>query len=252
MTIADLSRTTPAGAGPSRRALDRVFPDRRNGALARWAFRGVLALFVVLILASYAVPLFYQLRGDRLLVVTSGSMAPEIQAGDAVVIHQVTSASQLRVGQVVTFYPVGGTQLITHRITDLVTLVRRDTETDEPVLDQEGNPKQDPWIKTKGDANDTPDPDLTPATQVRGIVLEVHTALGYPLGWAHAPLGRLLLFGPPLLMLLGAEVLSRLPAHVRGRGRLWGAAPHYPEAATAPTSAEADPAGKRDDAPALV
>jgi signal peptidase len=217
MTTLAGAPTTSIGAG-TRRIPGLVRPA--GAGLGRWVFRGVLAFFVALILASYAVPLAYQLRGERLLVVTSGSMEPDISAGDAVVVRQISSASQLRVGQVVTFLPRRSTQLVTHRIEALVPVVRRDPVTDEVVRDALGNPWLDPYIRTRGDANDTADADLTPASQVRGIVAEVHSGWGYPLGWAHSPLGRLVLFGPPLLMLVTAEALSRLPADVRSRGRL--------------------------------
>ncbi len=252
MTIATDVSAAPMGDGLRRRAFDRLFPTTGGIAVPRWAFRGVLAFFVALILLSYAVPLWYQLHGDRLLVVTSGSMAPEIQAGDAVVIRPVTSASQLRVDQIVTYYPVGSAQLVTHRIVALTTVVRRD-DRDNAILDQFGNPVQDPYIKTKGDANDVSDPNLTPATQVRGIVREIHPAWGFGLGWAHSPLGRLLLFGPPLLMLLGAELLSHLPTHLKRRATTpgwWrgarGATPTTDDA-DAPTHDE-----EKADAPALV
>ncbi len=213
--------TTDVGAG-ARRTITGLVARPSGAGLGRWVFRGVLAFFVALILASYAVPLAYQLRGERLLVVTSGSMEPAMSAGDAVVVRQIASASELRVGQVVTFLPRMSTQLVTHRIAALVPVVRRDPVTDEVVRDPLGNPWLDPYIRTRGDANDVSDADLTPASQVRGIVAQVHSGWGYPLGWAHSPLGRLLLFGPPLVMLVAAEVLSRLPAHVRNRGALWG------------------------------
>jgi signal peptidase len=225
MTTLAGAPTTSVGAGTRRiPALARP----AGAHLRRWAFRGVLAFFVALILASYAVPFAYQLRGERLLVVTSGSMEPDISAGDAVVVRQISSASELRVGQVVTFLPRRSTQLVTHRIEALVPVVRRDPTTDEIVLDALGNPWLDPYIRTRGDANDSADADLTPASQVRGIVADVHSGWGYPLGWAHSPVGRLVLFGPPLLLLVTAEVLSRLPAVVRSRGRLLGRRRHDP------------------------
>jgi signal peptidase len=245
MTVADATPTVPAGHGLRRRAMDSVFHAQDAIVVRRWAFRGVIAVFVLAILASYAVPLWFQLRGDRLLVVTSGSMAPEIHAGDAVVVQQVTSASQLKVGQVVTFNPLRSTTLITHRIQALTMIVRRDPTSDTPVLDQTGQPYVDPYIRTKGDANESPDADLTPATQVRGIVREVHPGWGYLLGWAHSPMGRLLLFGPPLLMLVAAEVLSRIPARLRHRRVLWGSAPNDTEPLP-------EPSKDRDDEPALV
>jgi signal peptidase len=243
-----LTTRSIAPVGLRRRAADLFLSEPGDGTLRRWAFRSVLAVFVLLILASYAVPLWFQIQGDRLLVVTSGSMAPEIQAGDAVVIRQVTSASQLRPGQVVTFYPTESSQLITHRIVYLATVVRRD-ENGQVVVDQNGNELRDPYIRTKGDANATEDPNLTPATQVRGIVREVHPGWGFLLGLAHSPLGRLLLFAPPLLMLAGAELISRVPAGARARRRLWGPDADVPVAFTA---AEAAATEERDDAPALV
>jgi signal peptidase len=182
-------------------------------------------VFVGAILASYAVPLWFQVRGERLLVVTSGSMSPEIEAGDAVVVQQVTLASQLRVGQIVTFYPTGSSVLITHRIVSLARVERVD-DAGNPVLAGNGKPIVDPYIKTKGDANDSADPNLTPAASVRGIVREVYPRWGFALAWAHSGVGRLLLFGPPLLALAISELLSRsgtsltdVVARVRGRRR---------------------------------
>jgi signal peptidase len=205
MTSASIAPTTTPSLG---RVADWASPRER--AVRRVVFRLVLAVFVVAILASYAVPLWFQLQGDRLLVVTSGSMEPEIKAGDAVVIRPVTNAAQLRPGQVITFIPVGGSALVTHRIESLATVARRGAD-DTIVLDQYGEPILDAFVKTKGDANEIVDPNLTPASQVRGIVREIRPGLGWFLWWAHSPFGRLVLFAPPLLMLLTAELLSRLP-----------------------------------------
>jgi signal peptidase len=228
MTMAMLTSdavASPDGAAPglaaietTRRAADDttqlhdsrwprlVLPQPK--VLRRLAFYGVLAVFVIAILTSYAVPLWFQLRGERLLVVTSGSMSPEIEVGDAVVIQQVTSASQLRIGQIVTFYPTRSTVLITHRIVGLATVDRVD-DAGNPVLAPNGKPLNDPFIKTKGDANKANDPNLTPATQVRGIVREVYPRWGFGLAWAHSGVGRLVLFGPPLVALALSELLSR-------------------------------------------
>lgn len=181
----------------------------------RWRrviFRLVIAVFVALILVAYAVPLWFQLQGDRILAVTSGSMEPEIHPGDAVVIHPITDPSQLRVGQVVTFYAGGEVnKYITHRIVGLYSIVRRDQKTHEALTDANGNEIVDPYIATKGDANTYRDPNLTPAAQVRGVVKEVHPGWGYLLGWGHSPRGRFILFMPPLLLLLGAELITRIP-----------------------------------------
>ena len=52
------------------------------------------------------------------------------------------------------------------------------------------------------------DGNLTPVANVRGTVSEVKRGWGYPLGYAHSALGRLLIFAPPLILLLTAELLS--------------------------------------------
>lgn len=196
-------------AAPAWRSGSAMVLARAQAARWRsWLTMLLIAPFVVLILASYAVPLWYQLHGNRLLVVTSGSMSPEIAAGDGVVIQQVTDASQLRVGQIITFYPVGSATLVTHRIVGMARVEREDTQ-GNGVLGPDGQPIKDPYVKTKGDANRKPDPNLTPATSVRGIVREVHPGWGVPLAWAHSPMGRLILFVPPLLILALAELRSR-------------------------------------------
>lgn len=211
LEFAQLDGAAPASA-PESPLVRRIRLSRLvNGAPTNWsrvAFFVVLTVFVSTILASYAVPLWFQVRGERLLVVTSGSMSPEIEVGDAVVIQQVTSASQLRIGQIVTFYPTKSTVLITHRIVGL-THVDRVDDAGNPVLAPNGKPLNDPYIKTKGDANKTVDPNLTPATQVRGIVREVYPRWGFGLAWAHSGVGRLVLFGPPLLALAISELMSR-------------------------------------------
>jgi signal peptidase I len=195
-------------AAPAWRSGSAIVLARASARWRSWGPMMLIAPFVALILASYAVPLWYQLHGNRLLVVTSGSMAPEIAAGDAVVIQQVTDASQLRVGQIITFYPTGSATLVTHRIVGMTRVERVDPQ-GNGVLGADGQPIKDPYVKTKGDANRVDDPNLTPATSVRGIVREVHPGWGVPLAWAHSPMGRLLLFVPPLLILALLELRSR-------------------------------------------
>lgn len=203
-------RRAPTAAARVRRWLNRV-------SIRALLFRTILGLFISLILASYIAPLWFQLRGEQLLVVTSGSMEPEIGVGDAVVIRPITDPSQVRIGQIVTFWSGVEKRLVTHRVIALKSVVRQTLVGNQlqPAQDQSGNPIEDPFIKTKGDNNRVADPDLTPVAQVQGIVQETHSGWGYLLAWAHSPMGRLLLFAPPLLMLLGAELLSHTPERYR-------------------------------------
>src|SRR5665648_424272 len=72
--------------------------------------------------ASLAVPAWYGLHDQQLLIVTSGSMSPFVEAGDVAVLQSIDDPSQLRVGQVATFWPPGSKHLVTHRIVDLQML----------------------------------------------------------------------------------------------------------------------------------
>lgn len=187
---------------------------RRGG---RWAFRAVFLVSMTLAVLAYGVPLWYHLQGQRILVVTSGSMAPapgepkaygQFDAGDAVIVTKV-APNELRVGQVVTYWPLGHEgALTTHRIVNLVERQNFLIGTQTPILDEAGRPTFSQYIQTKGDANSGPDFDLTPVANVRGTVSAVKPGWGYALGYAHAPLGRFLIFAPPLTLLLLAELLS--------------------------------------------
>lgn len=204
-----------APAPPRHRSTPKPLGQRiTTGAL--WS---VVLLFGLAYAASVAVPLWFTLNDQRLMIVTSGSMSGSAEgafdAGDAVVLKQISDPSELRVGQVASFWPVGSDQLVTHRIVALRSLPVMQQDTDSgrmvPTLDPEtGEPIMRPYIFTKGDANAAPDPDATPLSQVRGIVLDVHPKWGWVLDWAGSAQGRLVLLGPPLLALATLESLALL------------------------------------------
>ncbi|GIG26667.1 signal peptidase I [Cellulomonas denverensis] len=204
-----------APATPRHRSMP-VTPGRRAVTAALWT---IVVVFGLAYAASVAVPLWFTLNDQRLMIVTSGSMSGSAEgafdAGDAVVLRQISDPSELRVGQVASFWPVGSDQLVTHRIVALQSLpvMQQDTDTGRmvPTLDPDtGEPLMRPYIFTKGDANAAPDPDATPLSQVRGIVLDVHPKWGWVLAWAGSPIGRLVLLGPPLAALATLELLALL------------------------------------------
>ena len=175
-----------------------------------WA---VVGLCLVTFMTSLAVPLWFGAQGQRLLVVTSGSMAPYVQAGDAVVIQAVADPSRLRVGQIASFWPPGGDHLVTHRIVDMIMLpaMTQDATTGEMVPQYHpatGEPVERAFILTKGDANQTNDPNATPLTRVRGVVLEAHHGWGSLIGWTHSPTGRWVMLAPPLILLALLELVD--------------------------------------------
>ena len=190
---------------------------RRWYPTLRGAFRvlvwTVVAACVGGFTASLAVPAWHGLQGQRLLIVTSGSMSPFVEAGDVAVLQSIDDPSQLRVGQVVTFWPPGSKHLMTHRIVDLQMLpVLEDGQDGQmvPRLDGAGEPIMRPYVYTKGDANRTRDPNATPLSLVRGVVVAAHPGWGLWLGWAQSPTGRLTMLAPPLVLLGALEVVEAL------------------------------------------
>lgn len=170
----------------------------------------IIAVCIAAFATSLAIPLWYQLNDQRILLVTSGSMEPYFRSGDAVIVQRISDPSQLRINQVASFFPATSNQLVTHRIIDLKSfpvLEQNDsTGRMEPVYDANGEPVLQQYIITKGDANDHPDPNATPWTRVRGVVLSVEAGMGAILGWAHSPQGRFAMLTPPLVLLAGMEI----------------------------------------------
>ena len=216
--------------------LDAAFVERRASKPTRrrrhhrvwWRVALSAVLWGVVVIgagayeASLGVPLWFQLQGQRLLIVTSGSMAPTFIAGDVVVLKAITDESQLKVDQVVTFRPVGSRTLVTHRIVELHRLpamVQRSDGRSVPRLDSNGNEIMQPYIITQGDANKTPDPDATPVSRVRGVVLGWHHGWGRVLLWAGSPQGRATMLVPPLVALGVLELLGVLEARRAGPRR---------------------------------
>lgn len=191
-----------------------------------WA---VVIVFVSVYTVTLAVPAWFQLQGQRLLVVTTGSMSGTrdggFDAGDAIVLQTINDPSQLQVGQVVTFWPVGSDRLTTHRIVSMHMLpqLEQDSATGAmvPTLDPvSGERIMRPYIITQGDANSAPDPDATPLSRVRGVVLASHPGWGWVLQWVQSDVGRFVMLAPPLLCLALLEILALIRERRAERRRL--------------------------------
>ena len=122
--------------------------------LTQVAFLGILLIMAVLVFflvsssLSGGTPAVF---GHRLYIVLSGSMAPTFDAGSMVVV-QPTSPSELQVGDIITFTgPEDGEKLITHRIVGLTA-------------------GEELAFITKGDNNQSDDPEPVGADQVVGRV----------------------------------------------------------------------------------
>ncbi|MDM8084856.1 signal peptidase I [Cellulomonas cellasea] len=220
------ARWSAARADAAARAAGAT-PTARWRRVVTGVLWGVVVLFSTAYATSLAVPLWFELHHQQVLVVTSGSMSGGqsggFDAGDAVVMRRLTDPSQLKVGQVVSFWPQGSDHLVTHRIVSMhyLPVMRQDEATGQMVTTYDqatGEPVLRPYIMTKGDANAEPDPDATPFSRVRGVVLDVYPRWGWVLEWARSATGRLTMLTPPLLALATMELMSVLRERALTRG----------------------------------
>lgn len=145
----------------------------------------VAALLLVHLLLAASVALG-SVTGFRYVIVTGGSMDPGIAVGDALILN-TARVEAARVGDVVTFRAVGGA-LTTHRVIGVHHL--------------EGGR----FLQTQGDANTSPDPDFVHQGGVIGQPVFRLPYGGYVASCVLSPSGRMLVFLPPLVILLGLQL----------------------------------------------
>lgn len=154
----------------------------------------LLCVGVLLISTLFPIPGNYQVK-----VVLSGSMEPAIKVGSLVVIKQ---ASSYDTGDVITFGKDDKNNVpTTHRIVD------SRVESGKMIF------------KTKGDANDNPDPREARESEVIGKVRLSIPYLGFVLDMARKPLGFAILVGIPA-GLVGADEAHKIFKEIKKmRGR---------------------------------
>lgn len=160
-----------------------------DGAIVDWRRAGHLVGLVVLlvVVALFLVAAFPQLTGaDESYTVLSDSMSPAIEAGAVVFVSELP-AERISDGDVITFERPGGA-LITHRV---VAVVERDGTR---------------LFRTKGDANEDPDPELVPASQVVGTVQFQIPHIGYVTSFTQSKLGIFVLVVVPAVLLVATEI----------------------------------------------
>lgn len=152
---------------------------------------GVLLLGMLVLVAVVTVPGI--VGGDDAYIVTSGSMQPTIGPGDVVVTKDV-SPGDIERGDVVTFNADSNTQrgYVTHRVVEA----------------REENGKR--YFKTKGDANDDPDPGYVPASAAHGVQHFHIPYLGYLLLFARSTPGLVALIILPGLGLVASGSMQLL------------------------------------------
>ncbi len=166
---------------------------RRRG---RTVYTVLLLLLSAVAVYATVVPLLIQRSGVELVTLTSGSMEPVFPTGSTITIHTPSDPTELAAGQVITFRALGSDTVITHRIVERLDLAS---------LGQV-------HYQTKGDANESPDADLAPTSNVIGVVdgllprwQEVAVSL-------QTPRGRLLVYGGLFTVVAIGEILELVRA----------------------------------------
>ena len=104
--------------------------------------------------------------GYSMLIIASPSMTGSIEAGDAIIIKNSDSYA---VGDVITYFPADESFSVTHRIVRM-----------------EGDK-----FYTKGDANQSEDPDPVLIEQIAGKVAVKLDKVGYFIEWLKSPIGMI-------------------------------------------------------------
>jgi len=149
-----------------------------------------LALAIAVMTAAmltYLAPHF----GWRVDLVCSGSMDPELKVGTLVITRPV-EPQEIMVGDIITFSPKGvmlGENMISHRVIGI----------------EEASPL---YFKTKGDANDNPDPFMVPARNLLGRICFKTHYVGYVTGFLQTTWGFLLGLVIPGLIIITMYITS--------------------------------------------
>jgi signal peptidase len=144
-------------------------------------------LLLILIVSGSLFTIISPFFGWRNEVVISGSMEPAIRTG-SVVIVQPNRPEDIRTGDIVMYSSPDRTSLTTHRVVKI---------------------DNDPGLRfvTKGDANNNPDIVPIQPDQIVGSVAFTIPFLGYLAQFVRTPLGFILFFLAPAVVLIGSEVL---------------------------------------------
>jgi len=154
-----------------------------------------VSLFMLLAVVLTPAGQVPRVMGFSLLRVLTDSMEPEIPAQSMLLVKAVDPQT-LEIGDVITFFssdPTLSGALNTHRIVRIET------------------PHSNLQFVTKGDTNESEDPQLVPASQVVGKVLRVSPIFGKAVGLLSTPL----VFGTVILVPLAFMLVSSLLGDLR-------------------------------------
>ncbi len=153
-------------------------------------------IVVVLVLPAiiYAVP--FIVDGYYSSVIMSGSMEPAVPIGSIVVVKRV-NPDDVKVSNIIVFQRSDSKTL--HRVIDKI--VENDSY----------------YFKTKGDANEDPDPWTVQPEQIQGSLFLTIPYYGYLLYYAGTPIGFVLMVIIPATLLIANEIRKIIKLKKEGK-----------------------------------
>ena len=147
-----------------------ITPKNKRGSF--WKTVGNVAFYLVM--ALILVWAFWFSRSDdptksvfgyRFYYIQRPSMEPDVPVG-AAIFTKITDPGEIKVGDVITYY-LGDTR-VSHQVIEIQSA---------------GEGMQELWFRTKGVANEEPDPELVPAEAVAGVMVLCIPGLGFVMSW---------------------------------------------------------------------
>lgn len=153
----------------------------------RKRIKEIVSIVIVVALLTpaiiYAIP--FIVDGYYSSVIMSSSMEPTIPIGSIVVVKRV-NPDDVKVSNIIVFQRSDSKTL--HRVIDKI--VENDTY----------------YFKTKGDANENPDPWIVQPEQIQGSLLLTIPYYGYLIYFAGTPIGFILMVIIPATLLIANEI----------------------------------------------
>ena len=153
-------------------------------------------IFVALLTPAiiYAVP--FVVSGYSSSIIMSGSMEPAIPVG-SIVVTQKIDVDNVKAGDIIVFQRSDSKTL--HRVIDKI--VENDSY----------------YFKTKGDANEDPDPWTVQPEQIQGALLLTIPYYGYLIYFAGTPIGFILMVIIPAILLIANEIRKIIQLKKEGK-----------------------------------
>lgn len=138
--------------------------------------------------------------GYKILQVMSGSMSGEFETGDTILIKEVKSEGDLKIGDVIT-YRIDKNTLVTHRIVNITKIGEKLNYT------------------LKGDANNIEDSEKITFSNIEGIYVRKLNLIGKLITFMQKPYGLIITFMTPTLLILIVINNEKVKEEKRNRRR---------------------------------